>query len=57
MLVDYLVEIKKLIKVLCPNLQFASSLYRHAHNLDPQYFDYLDKPALHKKIGYIKKAP
>lgn len=57
MLVDYLLELKKLIKVLTPNLKFASSLYRHAHNLDPQFFDYLDKRDIQKKIWYTKKAP
>ena len=57
MLVDYLVDHDKLIKVLCPNLQYASSLYRHAHNLDPKYFDFLDKIDIQKKIWYNKKAP
>jgi hypothetical protein len=44
MMVDYLIQKKKFIKVLCPNLRFASSLYKSAHNLETQYFDYLDKP-------------
>ena len=43
MMVDYLIQKKKFIKVLSPNLRFASSLYKSANNLDPQYFDYLDK--------------
>lgn len=57
MVVDYLVEKRKLNKVLCPNLRFASSLYRHAKNLDPKFFDYIDKSDIKKKISYIKKAP
>ena len=57
MVVDYLMEKEQLIKVLCPNLKFASSLYRHAHNLDSKYFDYLDKLDIQKKVGYTKKAP
>ena len=50
MMVDYLVEKNKLIKVICPNLKFSSSLYRHKRNLDPKYFDYLNKPSIKKKI-------
>lgn len=57
MMVDYLAEKNRLIKVICPNLKFASSLYRHKHNLDPKYFDYLNKPSIKKKIWYTKKAP
>lgn len=57
MVVDYLVEKKKLTKVLCPNLRFSSSLYRNAKNLDPKYFDYIDKKDIQKKISYTKKAP
>lgn len=57
MLVDYLIERQKFLKVISPNLKYASSLYRHAHNLDPRYFAYLDKPDIQKKIWYTKKAP
>lgn len=57
MMVDYLIEKNRFIKVLCPNLRYASSLYRHAHNLDSKYFDYLDKKSIQKKICYKKKAP
>lgn len=55
MLVDYLIEKNKFIKVLAPNLRFASSLYRLRYSLEGKYFDYLDKPDIQKKIGYIKK--
>ncbi len=55
MMVDYLEEEWKLIKVLSPNLRFASSLYRNAKNLDPKYFDFLDKVDIQKKIWYTKK--
>ena len=57
MMVDYLVQKNKFLKVLAPNLRFASSLYKSAHNLDPKYFDCLDKPWIQNKIGYTKKAP
>lgn len=57
MLVDYLIEKNKLTKVLVPNLKFASSLYRRKQNLESAYFDYIDKPWVQQKIGFIKKAP
>ncbi len=57
MMVDYLIQKAKFIKVLCPNLKFASSLYKKGTNLDPMYFDYLDKLDIQKKIWFIKKAP
>lgn len=57
MVVDYLIERDKLIKVLSPNLKFASSLYKKEANIDPKYFDFIDKPDIRKKIKYTKKAP
>lgn len=57
MLVDYLLEKNKLTKILAPNLAFASSLYKRKQNLDSQYFDYIDKTQVQRKIGFIKKAP
>ena len=36
MVVDYLIERDKLIKVLSPNLKFASSLYKKEANIDPK---------------------
>ncbi len=57
MMVDYLIEKKVFLKLLAPNLKYSSSLYRNAHNMDPQYFDYLDKPSIRNKIWYKKKAP
>jgi len=61
MIVEYLIEKQKFLKVLCPNLTYASSLYRNAHNMDPQYFWYLDQADIKKKIWYTKnttkKAP
>jgi len=57
MLVDYLIHRNNFIKVLAPNLKYASSLYKYARNLDPKYFDFLDKTDLKKKFSYIKKAP
>ena len=38
MLVDFLIEEEKFEKILFPNKQFASSLYK---GLKPEYFDYL----------------
>ena len=55
MVVDYFVELNIFKKVLCPNLRFASSLYRQHHNLDKKFFDYIDKPALQKKIWYVSQ--
>ncbi len=55
MVVDYLIELGKFQKVLSPNIKFASSLYRHPANLNPDYFDYLDKSSIKAKIEYNKK--
>lgn len=48
MLVDFLVEEGLFGKVLFPNRQYASSLYK---KLGSEYFDYLESPAVRKKIG------
>ena len=47
MLVDFLIEEKKLEKIFFPYKQFASSLYR---KLPPMYFDYLDNEGVKRKI-------
>lgn len=59
MMVDYLIEKQLFIKILCPNLRYASSLYKHNKHLDAKFFDYLDKSEIQKKIWYTitKKAP
>lgn len=49
MLVDFLIEEKRLLKVLFPNRKFASSLYKA---IGGQYFDYLEYPAIKAKIEY-----
>lgn len=56
MLVDYLIEKWRFTKLLAPNHRFASSLYKNKQNLPSQYFDFIDKIQMQKKIGY-KKAP
>lgn len=48
-LVDYLIEKRKFAKLLFPNEQFCSSLYK---SLDPKYYDSLDKKSIRKKIAY-----
>jgi len=53
MLVDFLIEEKKLKKILFPNKQFASSLYR---KLAPVYFDYLDNEGVKRKIRQQKRV-
>ena len=55
MVVDYLIWLDRFKKILSPNVEFASSLYRHRRNLESHYFDYLDKSSLRKKIGYFPK--
>ncbi|GHU09928.1 hypothetical protein FACS189431_8620 [Alphaproteobacteria bacterium] len=50
-LVQFLVEENKLGKILFPARKKASSLYRR---LAPQFFDYLDNPAIKSKIIYKK---
>lgn len=46
MLVDFLIEERRFGKVLFPNRQFASSLYK---KLGSEYFDYLE--SVREKIG------
>ena len=48
MLVDFLIEEKRFGKVLFPNRQFASSLYK---KLGSEYFDYLELPDVRSKIS------
>ena len=49
-MVDFLIKEDKLFKILFPNKNNASSLYR---KLKPQYFDHLDYNAVKKKIELI----
>ena len=51
MLVDFLIEEMKLKKILFPNKQFASSLYKR---LPTEYYDYLENKEIKVKI---KKGP
>ena len=46
-LVDYLVKKDKFEKILFPNKEFASSLYK---KLGGEYFDYLENPHIKAKI-------
>jgi len=48
MLVDFLIEEKRFEKILFPNMQFASSLYK---KLGSQYFDYLESSGVQNKIA------
>jgi len=50
MLVDFLIEEKRFGKILFPDRQFASSLYK---KLGSEYFDYLE--SVSEKIGDKKK--
>ncbi len=50
MLVDFLIEEGRFGKMLFPNRQFASSLYK---KLGSEYFDYLE--SVHGKIGQKKE--
>lgn len=47
-LVDYLVKKNKFEKILFPNREFASSLYK---KLGGEYFDYLENPSIKAKIS------
>jgi len=49
MLVDFLIEEDKFLKILFPNRQFSSSLYKQ---LGAQYFAHLDAKGVRKKIGW-----
>lgn len=56
-MVDFLMKKQLLGKMLFPNKEFASSLYK---NLGGEHFAYLDDPDVRAKIEYIpqkKKAP
>ncbi len=50
-MVDFLIEEGKFKKVLFPNKEFASSLYK---KLGSEYFDYLDKEHIKSKIALIE---
>ena len=50
--VDFLIKKKKFKKLLFPNKQYASSLF---NSIGWQYFNYLEKPVIRKKISYIKR--
>ncbi len=51
-LVDYLIKKGKFGKMLFPNREYASSLYK---SLGSEYFDYLENPAIRSKIEHIHK--
>lgn len=51
MLVDFLIEEDRFEKILFPNKQFASSLYKR---ITRKYFDSLDKEDVRAKIGKRK---
>jgi uncharacterized LabA/DUF88 family protein len=52
LLVDFLIEEKKFLKILFPNRRFASSLYK---SLGSEYFDHLENPSIKNKIELKKK--
>jgi uncharacterized LabA/DUF88 family protein len=52
MLVDFLIQEKKFLKILFPDKNFASSLYK---KLGSEYFDYLESPDVRNKIGTQKE--
>lgn len=56
-MVDYFIEIHKFLKIIAPNKQYSSSLYRKAKHLDPKYFTFLDNEWNKSKMQYTKKAP
>lgn len=47
MLVDFLIKEKRFKKILFPNKQFASSLYK---KIGSEYFDYLEKEDIKRKL-------
>jgi uncharacterized LabA/DUF88 family protein len=51
-LVDYLVKKKKFGKMLFPNREFASSLYK---KMGGEYYDFLENPAIRSKIEHRQK--
>jgi len=58
MMVDYLVEQNRFLKVIVPNLKFASSLYKNHNNLESRFFANLGdlKEKLEYKKNKIKRA-
>jgi uncharacterized LabA/DUF88 family protein len=48
--VDYLVKRNLFEKILFPNKEFASSLYK---KLGPEYFDHLENTDIRKKIEFL----
>lgn len=52
MLVDFLIEENRFVKILFPNRQFASSLYK---KFGSEYFDYLENKDIKNKIGIQKE--
>ena len=52
-LIDFLIEENKLEKVLFPNKEFASSLYK---KIGAQYYDHLDQIDIRKKIERKEKG-
>jgi uncharacterized LabA/DUF88 family protein len=56
-MVDYLIEIGRFKKILFPDKNASSSLYK---KIGRSYFDDLDKKTLQRKIGYVpikKRGP
>ncbi len=53
-LVNFLLEENRFLRVLFPNKQYASSLYK---SLGAKYFAYLDNEGTRKKIEKIKRVP
>ena len=51
-LVDFLIKKGRFAKMLFPNREFASSLYK---SLGGEFFDYLESPAVKAKISYSHK--
>jgi len=51
-LVDFLIKKNRFAKMLFPNREFASSLYK---SLGGDFFDYLESPAVKAKISYQHK--
>lgn len=52
MLIDFLIEKRKMEKILFPNKKFRSSLY---NTIGAQYFAYLDEKDVKKKIEHKSK--
>ena len=53
LVVDFLIEERRLEKVLFPNRRYASSLYK---KIGSAYFDYLDSKDIKDKIGVKEKG-